>query len=202
MSTFALPVQNWQIDVNERYAGTCDDQNHTIVTRDGTELTCRLMQPSDAPLLVDLFHRLSPESKRRRFHYPIEIYDDDALLEAATRLADVDNRTQGGAVVALEQAADGEHIVAVARLMRPAGKPNAPDVEAAITVRDDYQGRGLGTEMLRRMVLLAKRMQATTIVAEIEADNYAAVRLFRELNLVTVSSTTHGETTMRMEVPT
>ncbi len=127
--------------------------------------------------------------------------DEGKLLEEAERLANVDNRTQGGAVIALEQDADGEHVVGVARLMRPAGQPDAPDVEAAITVRDDYQGRGMGTELLRRMVLLAKRMQAKTIVAEIEADNYAAVRLFRELNLTTVSTTSHGETTMRMEVP-
>lgn len=201
MPTFALPVQNWQSAVNARYAGTCDEQDHMIVSRDGTRLNCRLLQPADAPLLVELFHRLSPESRRRRFHYPVDVLDEEKLLESAQRLADVDNRTMGGAVVAVENDADGEHIVGVARLMRPAGRPDAPEVEAAITVRDDYQGRGLGTELLRRMVLLAKRMQAKVIVAEIAADNYAAVRLFRELNLVTVSTTSHGETTLRMEVP-
>jgi len=201
MPTFALPVQNWQAEVNKRYVGAYEEQNEIITTRDGTALKCRLMSPADAPLLVDLYNRLSPESRRRRFHYPLDIVDERKLAEESQRLANVDNRTQGGAVVAIEQAADGEHIVAVARLMRPAGEPDAPEVEAAITVRDDYQGRGLGTELLRRMVLLAKRMHAEIIVAEIEADNYAAVRLFRELNLVTVATTTHGETTMRMEVP-
>ncbi len=201
MPTFALPVQNWQSEVNKRYVGACEEQNEIITTRDGAQLTCRLMNRADAPLLVDLYNRLSPESKRRRFHYPIDMVDERKLSEESQRLANVDNRTHGGAVIALEETVDGEHIVAVARLMRPAGQPDAPEVEAAITVRDDYQGRGLGTELLRRMVLLAKRMHAQTIVAEIEADNYAAVRLFRELNLVTVATTTHGETTMRMEVP-
>jgi len=201
VSTFALPVQTWQSDVNARYAGSLDEQEQTILTRDGVQLVCRLMTPDDAPLLVDLFRRMSPETRRRRFHYPIDIVEEDRLLEDARRLANVDNRTHGGAVVALERAADGEQIVGVARLMRPAKQPKAPEVEAAITVRDDYHGRGLGTELLRRMVLLAKRMHAKTIVAEIEADNYAAIRLFRELNLTTVSTTSHGETTMRMEVP-
>lgn len=201
MPTFALPVQKWQSDVDARYAGDFDEQDPEIVTRDGKRISCRLMQPTDAPLLVELFHRLSPESRRRRFHYPVDVIEDEKMLEVARRLADVDNRTLRGAVAAVEDEADGEQIVGVARLMRPMGQPDSPEVEAAITVRDDYHGRGVGTELLRRMVLLAKRMQAKYIVAEIEADNYAAVRLFRELNLITISTTTHGETTMRMEVP-
>ncbi len=201
MPTVALPVQKWQTDMNKRYAGTLEDQSDTVETRDGERLNCRLMLPTDAPLLVDLFQRLSPESRRRRFHYPADVIEYSALLEMATKLAAVDNRTQNGAVVVLENADDGEHIVGVARLMRPTGEPASPEAEAAITVRDDYHGRGLGTELLRRMILLAKRMQVKVVVAEIEADNYVALRLFRELNLVTESQTSHAETTMRIEVP-
>lgn len=170
-------------------------------TRDGRKLYSRLMLPTDTELLIDLFSRLSPETKRRRFHYPVDLVEPDLLLDAARHLADVDNRTRGGAVVALEESPEGQRIVGVARLMRDENAPDSPDVEAAIVVRDDYHGQGVASELLRRMVLLARHMQATTIVAEIEADNYPAIKLFRELDLPTETTTSHGETTMRIAVP-
>lgn len=172
-----------------------------FTTRDGRRLNSRLLQPDDVHLLMELFGRLSPETKRRRFHYPVDQVDEDLLFEAAQHLANVDNRTTGGAVLALEDTPEGEKIVGVARLMREEKNPTSPDVEAAIVVRDDYHGQGVASELLRRMVLLARLMNAETIIAEIEADNYPAIKIFRELDLPTESSTTYGETTLRIAVP-
>lgn len=170
-------------------------------TRDGRRLYVRLIQESDTALLMDLFERLSPESRRRRFHTAVD-HLPRALIEAeADRLADVDNHTIGGAVLALERVDDVERIVGVVRLMRPADDLLAPDVEAGIVVRDDYHGQGVAKVLLRCMVLLAQRMNAETIVAEIEADNHPAIRAFRSLALPTTSSTSHGETVLRIAVP-
>jgi L-amino acid N-acyltransferase YncA len=73
--------------------------------------------------------------------------------------------------------------------------------EAAIVIRDDYHGQGLGTELLRRLVLLAKQMKVKQMQAVIEADNASAIRLFRELGLPTKSDTSQGETTLIIEMP-
>ena len=94
-----------------------------------------------------------------------------------------------------------EHIVGVARLARPEGKPDSPLVESAVVVRDDFQGQGVGTELLARLVLLAKQMGARTLLAEFQPHNQAAIRLFRELNLPTEISASHGETSMRITLP-
>lgn len=186
---------------HERFTQDIRRVRKWFLTRDGRKLHSRLLQPADTELLMDLFARLSPETKRRRFHYPVDQVEIDLVRDAARHLADVDNRTRGGAVLALEDSSDGQRIVGVARLMRDEKDPASPDVEAAIVVRDDYHGQGVASELLRRMVLLARLMQAKTIVAEIEADNYPAIKLFRELDLPTVTTTTHGETTMRIAVP-
>lgn len=170
-------------------------------TRTGRLLRSRLLQPGDTALLIDFFKHLSTETKRRRFHAPVENIDETTILERAQHLCDVDNRTSGGAVLALHKEEDGEHIVGVARLMRPEGQPDSPEIEAAIVVRDDFHGEGVATELLRRLVLLAKQMKAKTIVAMIEADNYAAIKLFRELDLPTTSTTSHAETTLYISVP-
>lgn len=186
----------------QRYAGSLAKVRPWFKTRDGITLRSRLLQPADAPLLVDFFVRLSSETRRRRFHTDVDRVDDELIHRRSLEMANVDNRTQDGALVATTRDPDGqEHIVGVARLARPAGQPDHPEAEAAITVRDDFHGRGVGTELLRRMVLLAKQMQVKTIIAVMEADNYQAIKLFRELDLPTETHTSHAETEMRIAVP-
>lgn len=105
-------------------------------------------------------------------------------------------------MLALEvDAAGHEAVVGVARLGRPLGEPTSPEAEAAVVVRDDYHGQGVGAELLRRMVLLAKQMGVKIIVAYIEADNGPALRAFRKLRLPVVVQTHDAETEMRFTVP-
>lgn len=170
-------------------------------TRSGKWLASRLLHPADAPLLVDFFYRLSDETLMRRFHQPKREVGPDEVRDRARFLADVDNRTHGGAVLALERGDFGERVVGVARLMRAEDAPDSPEAEAAIVIRDDYHGEGVGTELLRRLVLLARQMKVRTMVANIEATNYPALRLFRNLELPTTSSTSRAETTLLIEIP-
>ena len=174
----------------------------TYMTRDGRVVKMRLLHPEDADLLIDFFHRMSPETRRRRFHTNTEGLSEEFIEENARELANVDNLTQGGAVIALYEEEDGaEHIIGSARLARPAGQPDSPEAEAAIVVRDDFHGQGVGTELLRRMVLLAKQMNVKSIIANFEAENEGAIRLFRELGLPTEIDVSQGETTLIMTAP-
>jgi acetyltransferase len=186
---------------HSRYEQDINRVRKTFTTRDGRKIHSRLLTPGDSNLLIDLFDTLSPEARRRRFHFAADQLSRDAVMDGAVRLSNVDNKTSGGAVLALEDVNGAERIVGVARLMRPPDDPDSPDLEAAIVVRDDYQGAGIATELLRRMVLLARQMNGKTIVAEIEADNYPAIKLFRELDLPMTSTTSHAETTLRIQVP-
>ncbi|HXF61249.1 MAG TPA: GNAT family protein [Caldilineaceae bacterium] len=173
-----------------------------FTTRDGYPLSYRLIRAADARLLIDLFDRLSPESRRRRFHANLEHLSGEAKWERASALANVDNRTLGGAVLAIERDADGcEQVVGVARLARPPDQPHSPEAEVAVVVRDDFQGRGVGSELLRRMARLAQQMGVRTLVAEIEADNEAALRLFRGLALPAETTAHRGLVVMRIQTP-
>lgn len=186
----------------DRYAPALAETPSWFMTRDGRRLEARLIQAADAPRLLELFERLSPETRRRRFHYDPEHIPDEEKQAIARHLSDVDNRTQQGAVLAIARDAAGrEQIVGVARLARPVDQPDAPLAEAAIVVRDDFQGGGVATELLWRMVLLAKQMKVNTILAQIEADNHIALRAFRGLHLPTTVATAQGETDMYISVP-
>lgn len=185
-----------------RYKANINRVRRRFKTRSGRVVTMRLLRPEDIDLLVEFFHRLSPESRRHRFHTNTEGLSEGVIYDGAQQLADVDNLTRGGAVVAFYAEEDGrEYIVGSARLARQEGQPESPIVEAAIVVRDDFHGEGIGTELLRRMVLLAKQMKVETIVAVFEAENEHAIRIFRELGLPTEIEISHGETTLWIEVP-
>jgi acetyltransferase len=185
----------------ERYKTTLRNVSPRYTTRNGTKLTMRLMRPSDAPLLIEFFRLLSPEARRRRFHTIVENVSEELIRQRACELADVDNKTLTGAVVAVYEDAQGEHIVGSVRLARDPATPNAPEAEAAIVVRDDFQGQGVGTELMRRLVLLAKQMHVQTIVAIFQPDNEDAIRIFREINLPYTTLINHGETILKLQMP-
>jgi RimJ/RimL family protein N-acetyltransferase len=170
-------------------------------TRSGETLGLRLLAPTDAEKLEDLFYRLSSESRRRRFHMLADKISPEEIHRRARQLADVDNRTLAGAVVAVAGDRKSGEIIGVVRLARPAGKPDSPEAEAAIVVRDDYQGQGVGSELLRQMVQLARRMKVRTILAVFEPDNEEAINLFRNLGLPHKVTMTQGVTKMMQEVP-
>ena len=185
----------------ERYEQTLADVPPEFQTLDGHTLYSRLIQPSDANALLAFFERLSSKTRRRRFHTDADHLSYEAKRDIAVELSSVDNRTDGGAVLAIDRADDGtESIVGVARLARPYGATDTSVAESAVVVQDTFQGKGVGTELMFRMVLLAKQMNVETLVAEFESTNQAAIRLFREINLPTKISAHRGETTLRITV--
>ena len=118
-----------------------------VALRDGSKVLIRQVQPADAQLLADGFARLSPQSRRMRF-----LARKDQLSVAELRyLTDVDHHDHE-ALGALDQA-DGRG-VGVARYVRDSDDPHAAEI--AVTIVDDWQGRGLGTELLTRLSARAR----------------------------------------------
>ncbi|HEY7199149.1 MAG TPA: GNAT family N-acetyltransferase [Candidatus Dormibacteraeota bacterium] len=132
-----------------------------------SRLRLRPLMADDGERLCRLFHRLSPESVYRRFLSPMPTPRADVLA----RLLDVDHRDRE-AIAALE----GDEIVAVARYIRAAG---ADVAEVAVTVADDWQHRGLGRLLMRRLGRLARRRGIRAFTGTIAGENRAALLLVR-----------------------
>ncbi len=164
-------------------------------------LTLRLIRPSDAQRLEQIFSRLSPESLWRRFHTLTGNISAERIITQAALMADIDNLTHEGAVVAVVKEGGEEQIVGVVRLARPSGFPMAEEAEAAIVVLDAYQGQGVGSALLQQMIHLARHMHVKRIVAVFQADNAEAIRLFRKQGLAGRLLTSHGISEMFVEIP-
>lgn len=140
-----------------------------FVTRRGRRVVLRPARPDDVPRMLDFLAHLSPETRYRRFHVPIPDPPKEELLARLGETVDVPP-DRGVVLVALE----GETIVGSARCLKD---PEGTAAEAAVVVRDDYQGEGIGSQLLRELALAACGLGITCLYAYIQPDNVRVLRL-------------------------
>src|SRR3954452_20060284 len=134
-----------------------------VTLRDGSQIAIRPIAPSDRDAVADGLHRLSPESRYRRFFAPVpELSDRD--LDYLTRV----DHHHHEALVALD--ADTGIGVGVARFVQT-GDGRA---EPAMVVVDDWQGRGVAAVLLDALVARAREEGVQRFVAPVLADNRGA----------------------------
>ena len=142
-----------------------------ITLRDGSKVWIRQVQPADAPLLADGFTRLSSHSRRMRF-----LARKDQLSAAELRyFTDVDHHDHEALGAVDYSSGRG---VGVARYIRDAGDPHAAEI--AVTIVDDWQGRGVGTELLTRLSDRARSEGIHRFTALVADDNLAMAALLRK----------------------
>jgi RimJ/RimL family protein N-acetyltransferase len=156
-----------------------------VTLRDGTPAWVWPLLPTDRETLAREFEALSPESRRRRFLQPV-LHLSEAML---THLVDEVDGVDHVAMVLMGER-DGDVVpVAVARCVRYPREPDAADV--AVTVKDDWQGRGVATALLE--VLMRHRPEGVThLLTEVAADNPASLAMLRRLGPVRTYDTTMG----------
>jgi RimJ/RimL family protein N-acetyltransferase len=143
-----------------------------IALRDGSEVLIRPVQSTDAPLLAEGFARLSPASRWMRFLTPKKQLSSAEL----SYLTDLDHHDHE-ALGALDRS-DGRGI-GIARYIRQADDPQAADI--AVTIIDDWQGRGLGSELLARLSDRARQEGIHRFIALVAAENAPVAAMLRKV---------------------
>src|SRR5579862_9783510 len=161
-----------------------------IELRDGSRVRIRQGRPADQELLLRGFERLSPESRYRRFLAPMPELSE----EMVRYLTEVDHHDHE-AIIALDEAT-GEGL-GVARYVRSTKRPDVAEV--AVTVIDDWQGRGLGTLLLEVISARAREEGITRFTALMLAANKEMMDLLQELDPLRIVGRELG--TVEIEVP-
>jgi RimJ/RimL family protein N-acetyltransferase len=158
--------------------------------RDGTRIVVRPVRPEDADRLRDGFARLSAQSRYRRFLTPLDELSD----EQVRYLTEIDYRDHM-AWVALDPSRPGQPGVGVARYIRLPGDPAV--AEAAVTVVDDFQGRGVGTILLRLLAESALEQGIRSFRGYVLAANDPMVEILRDLG----ATVAREGSLLRVDVP-
>jgi GNAT superfamily N-acetyltransferase len=145
-----------------------------VQLRDGSIVLIRRVQPGDAPLLADGFARLSSESRQLRF-----LTGKPSLTPAELRYFTEIDHHDHEALGALNSV-DGRG-VGIARYIRHAEDPEGAEV--AVTVVDEWQRRGLGTELLIRLTDRARQEGIRHFTALVAADNEAVLGFLKDSHI-------------------
>lgn len=131
---------------------------------DGTRVLVRPLVPEDRDELVARYGALSPRTRRLRF-VSAPAHLSERLL---THLLDVDYVDRHALVATLVDE-PGSPSIGVARYLRSRDDPAVAD--AAVTVIDEHQGRGIGTLLLTSLVAAAMANGIEVFTADILWDN-------------------------------
>ncbi|HWT24976.1 MAG TPA: GNAT family N-acetyltransferase [Solirubrobacteraceae bacterium] len=158
----------------------------------GGEVLLRALEPSDRELLATAFAGLGERSRHQRF-----MATKTSLTERElTYLTDVDHVDHEA--IGARDAETGEG-VGVARYVRDPERPAT--AEAAVTVVDAWQGRGLGTLLLDRLVERAEENGIERFSASFLIANRAVRHMLDEIGEVRVLRQGEGSMDVDVEFP-
>jgi acetyltransferase len=150
---------------------------------DGKKLSIRPIRPEDEPLMIDFHRSLSPETVFKRYMRHLG-FDERTSHERLVRICFLDYDREIALVAECLQAAPGQpRIVGVGRLSRTFG---TDDAQFAVLVTDERQGKGVGTELLRRIVDVARAEGVATLGADMRADNLAMRKVAEKVGFAIV----------------
>jgi len=145
--------------------------------KDGREVTLRSICPDDEPLMVSFHQTLSNHTVYMRYFCSLPLRTRVAH-ERLVSVCFVDHDRQIALVADHRDPASGEHrILGVGRLMKLRGKNEA---EVAILVSDESQNQGLGSELLARILQIARDKKLSRVSAEMLRDNLAIQKMLQK----------------------
>ena len=142
-------------------------------TKDGLNIFIRPIKISDEPLLKNFVYSLSDQSMYRRFMSVRKDMPHERLQD----LVIIDYTREVAILVFTTHDEKKELILGVGRYYIDPGMHTA---EVAFAVRDDYQKRGIGTELLAYLTYLAKREGLLGFTAEVLAENRPMLHTFEK----------------------
>jgi len=147
---------------------------------DGVAIRLRDIRSNDKPALVRFHERLSADTRYRRYHAA----KGELTTSDLRYLTEVDGHHHVALVAELQSdaptvSARRSELAGVARLVADPAHPG--EAEIAIVVQDDAHGRGLGADLVEGVLARGRREGVRSAVAQVQADNHRALRLFQGL---------------------
>ncbi|MBN1540271.1 MAG: GNAT family N-acetyltransferase [Candidatus Thermoplasmatota archaeon] len=153
-------------------------------TEKGLPLVLRSVRISDEPLLKDFFYSLSDASIYRRFISVRKDIPHERLQEFV-----IIDHSRERVILATNGSSEKEVVYGVGQYGIDERSHSA---EVAVVVLDEFQGQGIGTEILEYLTILAKRQGLLGFTAEVLMENKPMLRLFEKMGFHMQKRTSEG----------
>ena len=146
--------------------------------KDDTAVTIRPIRPEDEPAMVGFHETLSERTVYLRYFHLMNL-EQRTQHERLTRICFIDYDREMALVAERRNPETGEcEILGVGRMMKVHGTNEA---EVAVVISDKWQGRGLGKELLARLLIVGADEKLTRLTADILPDNRDVMRICEKL---------------------
>lgn len=153
-----------------QYVGTWE-------AKDRTKVTIRPILPEDEELLVKFHEVLSDRTVFMRYLQPIML-QERVMHERLARICHVDYDREIALVAETTDEKGERHVMGIVRLSRIHATNEA---RLSVLVGDPYQGIGLGGELVRRGVDVARKERMSRLSAVMTDDNQVMKGVFEKL---------------------
>ena len=149
-----------------------------FVDEQGETYVIRPIRPEDEPKMIKFHESLSERSVYLRYFRAFQL-SQRVEHERLTRISFIDyDRTMALVAERHNPETNEDEIVAVGRLTKARGSNEA---EYALLVSDDFQGRGLGTELLSRLLQIARNEGVERVTAYMLTENRGMINISKKL---------------------
>ena len=148
----------------------------TWTAKDKTDVTIRPILPEDEALLVKFHQILSDRTVFMRYLQPM-LLQERVMHERLARICHVDYDREIALVAETLDDKGEQNIMGVVRLSRMHGTNEA---RLSVLVGDPYQGIGLGGELVRRAVDVARKEKMSRLSAVLTTDNQMMLHIFEK----------------------
>lgn len=147
-------------------------------TKRGDLVTIRPILPEDEPLMVKFHERLSDQSVYLRYFQLIGL-NQRTQHDRLTRICFIDyDREMALVAEHRDPATEERRIVGLGNLGRVRGQNEG---EVAAVVSNDYQGHGLGTELMRRLVQVARAEKMERVIGTTMLENKPTIAMLKRV---------------------
>ncbi len=143
-------------------------------TKTGLKFCLRPVKISDEPLLKDFFYDLSDETKYNRFLSRREDMPHELLQDIFIAI----DYTKEMVILATVEQEGAEVVIGVGQFVVAEGTLTA---QVALVIKDDYQHKGLGTQLLSYLAYIAKRQGLVGFKADILPENKHVLYLLEQI---------------------